>query len=280
MADVKEAVYTEIPVRTWRWLGVNEGRVPVSVIEAEGETRKVSLPAGSQTRLELIYRKEARAEVEIELGEGASLELVKVQLLPTDRPHGDKIKVRLAKNATLRYTAIEAGASVSTTEFVAELEGNESVADVAVLYFGDAERRLDLNYVMRQGGRRTEAKLDVRGALAGKCEKIFRGTLDFLRGSVESVGREKEEVMLLSEGVRNRSIPLMLSGEGDVDGHHAVSIGKMDEEKLFYLMSRGLDLAEARRLVVEAALAPALERLPKQELAAEIKEFMQRRLGE
>ena len=60
------------------------------------------------------------------------------------------------------------------------------------------------------------------------------------------------------------------SGEGDVDGHHAVSIGKMDEAKLFYLMSRGLDLAEARRLVVEADLFPVLARISDEALKEEI----------
>lgn len=121
--------------------------------------------------------------------------------------------------------------------------------------------------------------MQVRGALLGKSEKIFRGTLDFLEGSKGSVGREDEEVVLLSPNVRNRSVPIMLSHEDDVDGHHAVSVGKMDEDKLFYLMSRGLDLAEAQRLVVEASFNPVLDRIPDAELKAEIDTYLQRRLS-
>ena len=112
--------------------------------------------------------------------------------------------------------------------------------------------------------------MQVKGALMDEAQKVFRGTLDFITGSAGSVGRENEDVILLSPGVRNRSVPLMLSGEGDVDGHHAVSIGKMDEAKLFYLMSRGLDLAEARRLVVEADLFPVLDRISDEALKEEI----------
>ena len=52
----------------------------------------------------------------------------------------------------------------------------------------------------------------------------------------------------------------MLSHEDEVDGHHAVSVGQMDEEKLFYLMSRGLNPQEARRLMVTAILQPVLDR--------------------
>jgi Fe-S cluster assembly scaffold protein SufB len=121
--------------------------------------------------------------------------------------------------------------------------------------------------------------MQVRGALLGSSEKTFRGTLDFLEGAKGSVGRENEEVVLLSPTVRNRSVPIMLSHEDDVDGHHAVSIGKMDEEKLFYLMSRGLDLADAQRLVVEASFNPVLDRIPDEALKTEIDEHLQRRLS-
>ena len=84
---------------------------------------------------------------------------------------------------------------------------------------------------------------------------------------------------VLSGKVRNSSIPIMLSGEDDVDGHHAVSIGKIDEEKMFYLMSRGLDLKESRRLIVEAAFNPVLDKIASEELRDEIDSYIKGRLG-
>ena len=86
--------------------------------------------------------------------------------------------------------------------------------------------------------------------------------------------------MVLSGQVRNRSVPLMLSGEDAVEGHHAVSIGKMDANKLFYLMSRGLDMAEARRLVVEAAFNPVLDRIGDEELYQELDDYIKERLAD
>jgi iron-regulated ABC superfamily ATP binding cassette transporter membrane protein len=84
--------------------------------------------------------------------------------------------------------------------------------------------------------------------------------------------------MLFSPHVRNRSVPLMLSHEGDVDGHHAVSIGRMDAEKLFYLMSRGLDDRAAQQLIVEASFEPVMARIESEELRAEIAGYLERRL--
>ena len=70
----------------------------------------------------------------------------------------------------------------------------------------------------------------------------------------------------------------MLSHEGDVDGHHAVSIGRMDADKLFYLMSRGLDECAAQQLIVEASFAPVLARITDEALRTEIGDYLERRL--
>ena len=158
-------------------------------------------------------------------------------------------------------------------------ETHKNFCDGRHVYFGDGKRRLDFNYIIRQRGLRTSAEMNIRGALNDECDKIFRGTLDFERGTKGSVGRELEEVIILSDTVRNRSVPLMLSNEDDVDGHHAVSVGRLDDEKIFYLMSRGLDKVEAEKLIVEAAFNPVLEKISDESLRAEILDELQRRLS-
>ena len=75
------------------------------------------------------------------------------------------------------------------------------------------------------------------------------------------------------------SWPLMLATEDEVDGHHTVSIGRLDEEKIFYLMSRGLDKSEAERLIVEAAFNPVIEKLSDETLRAQLRENLQQRLA-
>lgn len=276
MAELK--TFSRIPMRTWRWLGVNESRIPADIDE-HVKTQKILVEADKEDEVVLTQREGGQYELQVHIEEGAKLHLVNAQLVPDDALYTCRVKVFVGKGATFAYTVVEAGARHTATELHVDLVGDDSKADIWGLYFGDGESVIDLNYVIRQGGRRTDANMQVRGALLGKSEKIFRGTLDFLEGSKGSVGREDEEVVLLSPNVRNRSVPIMLSHEDDVDGHHAVSVGKMDEDKLFYLMSRGLDLAEAQRLVVEASFNPVLDRIPDEELKAEIDTYLQRRLS-
>ena len=244
---MEENIFGAIPMRTWRWLGVNE--------------MKTAAPIEERT---------------IEIADGETQQVV--EIIDADNPIAKRIKINVGSRARVEVTAIDINRADSSVELTIDLNGDDSSAEVESVYFGADDRKIDLNYIIRQIGRRTDAVMNVRGALADRSEKNFRGTLDFQRGSKGSVGRESEEVVLLSEDVRNRSVPLMLSHEDDVDGHHAVSIGRLDEEKLFYLESRGLDRSQAERLMVEAAFAPVLERLDDETLRAELDEKIQRRL--
>ncbi|MBR4382306.1 MAG: SufD family Fe-S cluster assembly protein [Selenomonadaceae bacterium] len=242
-----EKILGKIPLRSWRWLGVNELKTSAQIEETfidvgDGETKKFSC---------------------VNLG---------------DDDIARKIKISVGKSGRVEFVSADAGRGNFSAVVEIDLRGDDSTAEFDAVYFGDGDRRLDFNYVIRQRGKNTSATMNVRGALNDRCDKIFRGTLDFKRGAKGSVGRELEEVIILSSGTRNRSVPLMLAEEDEVDGHHAVSIGRLDEEKIFYLMSRGLDEAQAQRLIVEAAFNPVVEKIPDENLRSELLDTLQRRL--
>ena len=270
-------VFSRIPMPTWRWLGVNDLPTPAGLVDTKKEIR-LSAVTGEKVQHVVELRENGAQEISVEVAEGAELALTYIQFAPTDAPAASRIHARVARGGLFSCTLIEAGAAHTASELHVTLAGDEARADVWGLYFGDEARKIDLNYVIRQEGRRTDANMQVRGALLDHSVKTFRGTLDFIQGARGSVGKEDEEVMLFSPHVRNRSVPLMLSHEGDVDGHHAVSIGRMDEDKLFYLMSRGLDERAAQQLIVEASFEPVLARIEQEELRTEIKDYLERRL--
>ncbi|WP_033171110.1 SufD family Fe-S cluster assembly protein [Selenomonas sp. ND2010] len=273
-----DKIFSEIPMRTWRWLGVNEAQVPENLSD-NVKKQQILVEAGQKEEVVLVNREGGQLEVQVHIAAGGELHLINAQLVPDDKAVTSRVKVYVGKGAKFRYTTVEAGARHTAAELSVDMAGDDSISDIWGLYFGDGASKIDLNYVIRQQGRRTDANMQVRGALLGTSDKIFRGTLDFLEGSKGSVGRENEEVVLLSPTVRNRSVPVMLSHEDDVDGHHAVSVGKIDEGKLFYLMSRGLDMADAQRLIVEASFHPVLDRIEDEALKEEIDKVLMGRLA-
>lgn len=275
-----EKIFSTIPMRTWRWLGVNEAKIDISPEPQEESTHMLSVPAGEKRDLTVLARETGQRNIKVKVEKGGTLQLIAAQLLPEEEIFTGSIDVILEKDARLEATIVEAGGEKSLSKVHVDLQGDNAQADVYVLYFGDKSSKLDMNYVLVQQGRNTQANLQVYGAMLGQAEKIFRGTLDFRQGSKGSKGYEKEHTVVLSGKVRNRSVPLMLSAEDAVEGHHAVSIGKIDEGKLFYLMSRGLDVTEARKLIVEAAFRPVLDRISDGALQQEIDVYIKERLSD
>ncbi|HCJ91382.1 MAG TPA: hypothetical protein DHV71_05810 [Acidaminococcaceae bacterium] len=110
-----------------------------------------------------------------------------------------------------------------------------------------------------------DGAIDVKGVLADRAVKIFRGTIDFRNGSAGSVGDEQEDVLLLDEDVINKTVPVILCEEEDVDGRHGASIGRLSEDILFYLATRGIGEKEAQRLMLRGRLAGIARAIPDEE---------------
>ena len=95
----------------------------------------------------------------------------------------------------------------------------------------------------------TESEITANGALDSNAQKIFRGTIDFQRGSKGSHGSETENVLLLSDDIINRTLPVILCSEEDVNGTHGATIGDISGETLMYFQSRGISKEQAARLL-------------------------------
>ncbi len=209
---------------------------------------------------------------------GAVVHLIKMQMMADQDTHVDAISAITDENGQIDLTLVELGALQTITSCKTQLAGKNSIGTIHSLYFGDQNRKIDMNYVQTHQARESLSSLEARGVLLDHSQKVFKGTLDFIKGSTGSKGKEEEYTVLLSPTVRNRSTPLMLCGEDAVEGQHAVSTGKMDENKLFYLMSRGLSEIEAKKLIIEADFQPILNKIPVNELRDAISTYLRRRL--
>ena len=121
-------------------------------------------------------------------------------------------------------------------------------------------------------GKSTVSEIHASGALMERAKKVFRGTIDFKRGSAGSVGSENETVLLLGEDAENKTVPVILCAEENVEGSHGATIGELDADTLFYFASRGIDRAAAEAILARAAV----ERLARM---AEDEAFSARALG-
>ena len=81
-----------------------------------------------------------------------------------------------------------------------------------------------------------------------------KGTIDFRNGSAGAKGSEKEDVILMNEEVVNKTVPVILCDEEDVEGSHGATIGRIDEQHIYYMQSRGIPEEKIYELITRARL--------------------------
>lgn len=135
-----------------------------------------------------------------------------------------------------------------------DLKGDGAATTKEIGYLGQKRQLLDLNLVVNHLGKKTNSLIKVDGILKDAAKKTFRGSIDFKTGSAGSKGAETEDVLLLGDDVENRTIPLILCAEEQVEGNHGATIGELDEETLFYFESRGMDKETAENIMTRSRL--------------------------
>jgi len=202
--------------------------------------------------------------------ENAVLNIIKVQRFNNQSDNFDSNISLVSNQGELNWIPIELGGKNSVTNNENILMDDGSRATISSVYFADGERKMDLGFKMNHQGRHSTSEIESKGVLKDKAQKVFRGDLYFQKGSSQAKGSEKEEVLLLDKTVDSDSIPALFSEEDNVEGEHAVSAGQIDEQRLFYLMSRGMDKAEAKQLMVEASFNPIFDKIPLNDLKGSV----------
>jgi len=240
---------------------------------------------GSKATIIIQYTSEAADAVShsgitrIRAEAGAEITLVKVQMLSKGSSHVDHVAASIEENAKVQVLLAELGAQEAITNCSLDLIGEAAEGRIDSVYLGDEERRLDINYMVTHSQKNTVSNIYSSGVMADRCKKVFRGTIDFKSGASGSRGSEEEVTVLLSPEIINISTPLLLCGEEDVEGAHAVSTGTIDEDMLFYLMTRGFNETEAKKVIVEASFSPVIEKIEDQRLRESVFSYVRGRLS-
>ncbi|MCH3986965.1 MAG: SufD family Fe-S cluster assembly protein [Lachnospiraceae bacterium] len=217
--------------------------------------------------------------VKVIAGPRAQVTVIQSQTVGNGCLVGDDFGAVVGDEAKVRLIQSELGGKAAFAGGCAALKGYKADFTEETIYFGDESRRLDFSYVTRHTGKKTTTSILANGALFGNADKVYRGSMDFIHGCSKSKGREAENVLLFSPTARNRSIPLILCDEEDVDGQHAASIGKINKDLMYYLQSRGLTENQARQLAVESRFNPVIDEIPDEAVREEIHASLERRMN-
>ncbi len=180
------------------------------------------------------------------------------------------IENNLQENAKLYTTTLDLLGKNKISNIYTKLIGDNSEQTIRNIYLGNNEDIIDLNFDVETIGKKSKVTIDSKGAITDKAKKNFKGTIDFKKDSVKAIGKEQEDCILLSKQAKSRSLPILLCHEEDVFGEHGVSSGKIDNKKLFYLMTRGLDEKEAKKTIIRASFNEIINSVEDEELQNKI----------
>ncbi len=245
--------------------------------------RRVAINAKSGADLTVIMDYSSAADcagnlavqTEITAEKGAKIKLVQLQMLGKGCTVFNDIAANCESSASVSLIQFFLGSGKTYSGCETRLAGDESRFEAEIGYFGKGNQVFDMNYNAVHLGKRTRSIMNVGGVLNDCAEKIFRGTIDFKNGSAGSKGDEKEDVLLLGDDVVNKTIPLILCAEEDVQGNHGASIGRLDEALLFYLASRGLTPEQAEALMARAKFDALCAKIGDTEAQKTVEEYLE-----
>lgn len=217
----------------------------------------------------------ATLQSRIYAGAGAKVRLIQVQLLGNGFTHFNDIGCKADDTASVEVLQLELGGRAVYSGALADLTGAASSFKVETGYYGRGTQLLDMNYIALHRGKKTSSYLAADGVLKDEARKLYRATIDFKTGSAGSVGEEQESVLLLNDGVVNQTIPLILCSEEDVQGNHGASIGRLDEDLLFYLMSRGFSKDEAVNMMARAKIDALCRKIDDENVVEQIQKYVE-----
>lgn len=238
-------------------------------------------------KLSLIWKYEGTdaagvygAAAAYELAEGAVLHASLVQSGMREKVLAFQRCTHLAEKAEAYFASAELGGDIVIVHSRGKLAGRKAVMHESDLYTAEGTQHLDFFYNIDHYGEDSESDIDVKGALAGKSKKVFRGNIDFKRGCAGAVGSEGDYAIQLDPETKNISLPLLLCTEDNVMGNHASSAGQVDPDTVYYLMTRGLSEEAARRIVVESLISPLVDKLDeslREDVLAAVREKLDRK---
>ena len=246
--------------------GLPQG-VTFATVEAEALSRTLVQEATVEfARVQIILEPHSRAivvlentgefhlgeDLEIHVGVGAKLTLISLQEWGPTSVHAGHHHAIVDRDATFNSLVVTVGGSVVRLVPTVEFAGPGASTELLGVYFATAgqyfEHRMFVDHLVPNA----KSRVNYKGALAGQdAHTVWIGDV-FIRAAAEGTDTyELNRNLLLSDGARADSVPNLEIETGEIVGAgHASTTGRFDDEQLFYLMSRGINESDARRLVV------------------------------
>ncbi len=258
---VPKGVRLDEPIRLSRWVSRPGTATFTRILIVAEEFSQVSF-VDEITSPDFESTTLANTAVELFSRGGAQVQYVSLQRMGRGGFYLATQRTLAERDSTLDTLNVALGGSVGRVDLNARLLGPGANSDMLGLYFGDEDQHFDFNTSQDHVAPDAHSDLLYKGALDGSARGVFRGIIRVHEGAQRTDAYQTNRNLILSDDAVATSLPNLEIGADDVRCSHGATVGQLDAESLFYLMSRGLDREQAERLVVLGFLGEVLDRLP------------------
>jgi len=270
---VPDGVRVELPLRSWIVAACGPALFP-HVLIVVGQNAELTLIDERRSSSEAGDPLFSNEMTEIRVGAGGILRYVHLQRWNHSTSELFSQRAILEKDAQFLNITVGLGGRLAKANVETVLQGPGTRAELLGIFFESGTQHFDFHTLQDHQAPNSFSDLLYKSALADQARAIYTGLIRIEKQAQKSNAYQANRCLLLSQGAKADSIPMLEIEADDVRCTHGVAVGPVDEEQAFYLMSRGLSAAEAERLIVEGFFEEILKRIPleslREQLAAEI----------
>jgi len=234
----------------------------------------------------IVLRHSGRARyaggVAVLVGDSANVTIVVVQDWDAGSVHGGQLDTVVGRDASVKQVAVTLGGDLVRLVNNVHYAAPGGSAELLGLYFAGIGQHLEHRLWVNHSVPDCRSRVEYRGALQGQdAHAVWVGDVIIRTAATGTDTYELNRNLVLGDGARADSVPNLEIETGEVVGAgHASATGRFDDEQLFYLQSRGIPAAQARRLVVRGFFASLLTRIGEESVSAPLLAAIEARLDE
>lgn len=211
---------------------------------------------------------------ELALGDGASLEHLRLHEQDASAAHVETIRVSQGRDSRYRQQFCVLGGRVVRSDLHLVLGGSGATDEIEGLFMVDGIRQADLYTLIEHRAPRTTTVETVRGVASDRGRGAFNGRIVVHEGATKSDSRQSSRNLILTPLAEINARPQLEILTDDVKCSHGATVGSLDPQQLFYLLSRGLDPATARGLLTFAFCEDLVGRIAWPEVRRHVEELV------
>ena len=202
------------------------------------------------------------AGLDLLLSDAAALQYFEGQYLGQQSLYFRNARARGGRDSSLRHYDACLGGKLAKTRIDCSLSGKGSEAFLNGVYYCRDGQHMDIRTVQRHHSPSATSRAYYKGAVASGGRTVFQGLIDVDAGASGTDAYLTNRNLILGDAARSDSIPTLRIGNNDVRCSHGSTTGRLSEEELFYLESRGLSRAESREMLVVGYFEDLLDSAP------------------